>query len=118
MAQLVQVVGAVLILLAYAAAQFSLLDQRSRTYLVLNLLGAVVLTALAWRERQWGFLLLEGVWTLISLWGLIQVTRRRPAAVASALGRGARFAYRLRHGPRLPSDDPLEERPQAEEEGP
>ena len=50
------------------------------TYLVLNLVGSAVLAVLAWHEEQWGFLLLEGAWALISLWGLIQVLRGQPPA--------------------------------------
>jgi hypothetical protein len=80
MDQIVQVVGALLILLAYAAAQFGALNQHSRVYLVLNLVGSAVLAVLAWHEEQWGFLLLEGVWALVSLWGLIQVQRGQPPA--------------------------------------
>jgi hypothetical protein len=76
--QLVQIVGALLILVAFAAAQFGAMDPRSRSYLVLNLLGSLVLTVLAWHERQWGFLLLESVWAVVSLWGLIQLRRSRP----------------------------------------
>jgi hypothetical protein len=53
MDQVVQVIGALLILVAYAAAQFGALEQRSRLYLVLNLVGSTVLTLLAWREEQW-----------------------------------------------------------------
>ncbi len=78
--QVVQVIGALLILVAYAAAQFGALNQRSRVYLVLNLVGSAALTLLAWREEQWGFLLLEGVWALVSLWGLVRVQRGRPPA--------------------------------------
>jgi hypothetical protein len=82
MDQVVQIVGAVLILAAYAAAQFGALNQRSRVYLTLNIVGSAVLAVLAWREHQWGFLLLEGVWALVSLWGLIQVQRgQAPAEV-------------------------------------
>jgi hypothetical protein len=80
MAQLAQVLGAVLILAAYAAAQLGVWNQRSRIYLVLNLVGADVLAVLAWHVEQWGFLLLEAVWALVSLGGLLQVLRGRPPA--------------------------------------
>lgn len=65
-----QIVGALMILVAYAAAQFGAMDQHSRSYLVLNFVGSVVLAVLAWHERQWGFLLLESVWAVVSLVGL------------------------------------------------
>jgi hypothetical protein len=77
----VQIAGALLILAAYAAAQFGLLDQSSRRYLVLNLVGSAILAVLAWYEEQLGFLLLEGVWALVSAWSLVQVLRgQQPAA--------------------------------------
>jgi hypothetical protein len=43
-AQLAQIVGALLILAAYVLAQFGVLDQRSYWYLWLNLVGAAALT--------------------------------------------------------------------------
>jgi hypothetical protein len=46
-AQLAQVVGAVLILVAYAQAQFGLLNQSSYWYIGLNLVGATALAILA-----------------------------------------------------------------------
>ncbi len=75
--QFIQIIGAVLILVAFAAAQFDRLDQHSITYLVLNLVGAMILASLAAIERQYGFLLLEGVWTLVSGWALVGQLRGR-----------------------------------------
>jgi membrane-bound ClpP family serine protease len=80
MEQVVQVAGAVLILLAFGAAQFGRLDVESKVYLWLNLVGSLILAVLAWHERQWGFLLLEGVWAIVSAWSLVRGPRRRHAA--------------------------------------
>jgi hypothetical protein len=79
-AQVVQVAGALAILAAYALAQFGRLDQRSTSYLTLNFVGSVILTVLAWHEEQWGFLLLEGVWAIVSAYGFY--ARRRDAVPA------------------------------------
>jgi hypothetical protein len=69
--QLVQLVGAAMILVAFAAAQVGALDQRSYPYLSLNLAGAVALTWAAFVAAQWGFFVLETVWALVSGWGLL-----------------------------------------------
>lgn len=82
MDQVIQVAGALLILAGFAAAQFGWLAVSSRTYLVLNLAGSVILAYLAWVEDQWGFLLLEVVWAVVSLWSLVRVMRGLPVAGA------------------------------------
>ena len=71
--QLVQVAGAILILLGFVLAQMRRLDTRSIPYLGVNLVGSAVLAVDAARGGELGFLLLEGVWALVSAWGL---TRR------------------------------------------
>jgi hypothetical protein len=43
----------------------------------LNVVGAGILAVIAILERQWGFLLLEGVWTLVSLWAFVGLLRTR-----------------------------------------
>jgi hypothetical protein len=77
--QVVQIIGAVLILIAYIAAQAERLDPQSRLYLSLNLVGSIILAVLAASGSQWGFLLLECAWAIVSLWGLIASASRRPS---------------------------------------
>ena len=71
---LVQLLGAVAVLAAFALAQVGVLDQRTRAYLALNLAGASVLAVDAWLGAEWGFLLLEGVWALVSAWSLTRAS--------------------------------------------
>jgi membrane-bound ClpP family serine protease len=74
--QAVQIFGAVLILTAFALAQFRVLLPSSFAYLLLNLVGAGALAADAFHERQWGFFVLNGVWTLVSAVSLALRRRR------------------------------------------
>ena len=70
MDQLIQIVGALLILAAFAAVQFDRMRPDSRLYLALNLVGSAILAVLAVAAEQWGFVLLESVWAIVSAWGL------------------------------------------------
>ncbi len=71
MEQIVQLIGAVLILSAYLLSQTRRIAQDSFLYLLLNLSGSLLLAVLAAEGHQWGFLLLEGVWAVISLTSLV-----------------------------------------------
>jgi hypothetical protein len=73
--QVVSVLGAITILAAYAANQFGRLRATSRAYTVANVVGAAILTFVAAHEGQWGFLLLDGVWTLVGLAALARMLR-------------------------------------------
>jgi hypothetical protein len=86
LAQLLQLVGAILVLAGFTLAQLRILDPQSIPYLIVNAVGAGILAVLAFEERQWGFLLLEGVWTLVSLAGLVNRLRRPSAVPAGAAG--------------------------------
>jgi len=78
--QVVQLVGAVIILAAFALAQFGVLEVRSTSYLVANVVGAAGLAVIAYVEEQWGFFLLEVVWALVSLWSLATTLRATSAS--------------------------------------
>lgn len=83
MEQIVQIIGALLILAGFAGAQFGFLNPHSWTYLVLNAIGSTILAVLGYHERQWGFFLLEGVWAVVSVWGLYAKARGRTMSTAS-----------------------------------
>jgi hypothetical protein len=73
--QIVSVLGALAILLAFAANQFRLIGPMNLSYALLNFVGSLVLAVIAVIEVQWGFILLEVVWALVSLWGIITILR-------------------------------------------
>jgi hypothetical protein len=75
MDQVVQVVGALLILTAFTAVQLERMRPDSRIYLALNLVGSAILAVLALLGSQWGFVLLESVWAVVSAWGLAAALR-------------------------------------------
>ena len=74
---IVQIAGSLLVLAGFALAQKRIINPNSRSYLLLNTVGSAVLAANAVFERQWGFLLLEGIWALISAWSLTRVLAKR-----------------------------------------
>jgi hypothetical protein len=51
MGQSLQMLGAVMVLAAFAAAQFRVLQPQSYAYLLLNLFGSAILAVLAFEER-------------------------------------------------------------------
>jgi len=65
-----QIAGAILILAGFGAAQAGRLSTHSYAYLWVNLVGSALLAVLAVIERQWGFVLLETAWALITVCGL------------------------------------------------
>jgi hypothetical protein len=80
MLQLISVLGALAILTAYAANLFGWIHPSNLWYSVANFLGSAVLTVVAVVDWQLGFILLEGTWALVSLWGIYSVLRARVAS--------------------------------------
>ena len=75
MLQAISVLGALAILGAYAANLFGWVSPSNLWYSVANFLGSAVLTVIAVIDQQLGFILLEGTWALVSLWGIFSVLR-------------------------------------------
>lgn len=75
MGQVVQLVGAVLILAAFVLSQQGRLAPDSVHYLALNAAGAAILAVVAVGNGDIGFALLEGTWTIVSAVGLARALR-------------------------------------------
>lgn len=70
--QLISFVGALLILIAYVGHQVGRINARRPAYNIMNAAGSAILWWIALRPFQIGFLVLEGVWTIVSLWALVR----------------------------------------------
>lgn len=72
---LVQIIGAVLVLACFLLAQVDRVDPAGYRYLATNLTGSGAMTVTAIIAGEWGFVFLEGVWALVSVRGLVQRLR-------------------------------------------
>ena len=77
MIQAVSVLGALLCLVPFAGSQLQKLATESVPYQAMNLAGSSLLATVAVIESQYGFILLEGTWAVVSLVGFVRVIRRR-----------------------------------------
>ena len=77
MMQAISVLGALAILGAFAGNLFGWIQPSNLWYSVANFLGSAVLTVVAIVDWQLGFLLLEGTWAVVSLWGIFSALRGR-----------------------------------------
>ena len=67
------VIGVLMMLLAYAAAQLRRLDPTRVPSLVMNFLGSSLVLASLSRNFNLSAALMEGAWALVALFGLIRV---------------------------------------------
>jgi hypothetical protein len=81
MSQFVQIIGSLMVLAGFALSQRGVVNAKSLSYLGLNLVGSGVLAVEAIVEQQWGFLLLEGVWAIVSATSLVGVLRARTPTI-------------------------------------
>ncbi|MGH9525131.1 MAG: CBU_0592 family membrane protein [Terriglobales bacterium] len=74
-----QLLGAILVLIAFGLSQIGSMKPHSYSYLLLNLVGSGLLAVSAAVLLQWGFLLMEGVWAAVSLTSLLRRLLARAA---------------------------------------
>lgn len=77
--QVLSLVGAAMILVAYLAFQRGWLERKHRLYHALNFVGSALLTVVAVADGRAGFIILEGAWALLSIPGTLRPPRATPA---------------------------------------
>ena len=64
--------GVFMILLAYFLNIFGILHAKHLTFILLNLIGAALACTASVLLDYWPFIILEGIWALVSLYALIK----------------------------------------------
>ena len=75
--QVLSLLGALLQLIVYALMQLGRLACASYPYQLANVSGSLMMTVVATINREYGFILMEGVWCLTSAYGLMRLIRRQ-----------------------------------------
>ena len=71
-ASFIQIAGSLLVLGPFVLVQLGRMRTDTLAYGLLNLAGSTVLAVDALHGHQWGFLLLEGTWAVVSAYGLVR----------------------------------------------
>lgn len=79
MGQVIQLVGAFLVLGGFIGSQRFGLSTSSVWYLVTNAAGSAILATVATSNRDYGFLLLNVVWAGVAVVGLVRLAMGRSA---------------------------------------
>lgn len=75
--QIISLLGAFLILLAYFANSRQWLSPKDRSYNLMNLVGGLLLLWVAVVDRRAGFVILELAWALIAIPPLLRPQERK-----------------------------------------
>jgi hypothetical protein len=70
-------IGVCLILLAYFLSVFGWLSNKNKIFYLLNIVGAGLACYASWLIFYWPFVILEAVWCLVSIIGLLKSTQTK-----------------------------------------
>jgi hypothetical protein len=68
-------IGVGLILIAFFLNTEKLIPQNGKLYYILNVIGAALACYASFLINYWPFVILEGTWTLVSLYGLMKTMK-------------------------------------------
>ena len=68
-------IGVALILIAYFLNTERLIPVNGKLFYVINIIGAALACYASFLINYWPFVILEGAWTLVSIYGLMRTMR-------------------------------------------
>ena len=74
---IIGLIGVALILVAYFLNTETLIRVNGKLFYVMNTIGAVLACYASYLISYWPFVILEGTWTLVSIYGLMRTMRIR-----------------------------------------
>jgi len=80
--QVLSVVGALMVLTAYALIQSGIWRELDTGYLALNIIGSLLLGIVAIEDQRAGFILLEFAWAGLGFIGVVRAIKARKTAEA------------------------------------
>ena len=80
--QILSVIGALMVLSAYAMIQGGIWRELDAGYLALNIIGSILLGIVAIADQRVGFILLEFAWAGLGLIGVVRALKARKSAAA------------------------------------
>ena len=72
---IIGLIGVALILVAYFLNTETLIRVNGKLFYVMNTIGAVLACYASYLISYWPFVILEGTWTLVSIYGLMRTMR-------------------------------------------
>ena len=73
--EIVGTIGTGLILIAYYLNTIGMIIKNGKLFYVMNIIGAAVACYASWLLDFRPFIILEGVWTLVSIYGLMKTMK-------------------------------------------
>ena len=70
-------IGVALVLIAYFLNTERLIPVNGKLFYVVNIIGAALACYASWLIGYWPFVILEGTWTLVSIYGLMSTMKIR-----------------------------------------
>ncbi|MBS1919975.1 MAG: hypothetical protein JST17_06965 [Bacteroidetes bacterium] len=70
--EIIGTIGVGLILSAFFCNTFQLIPKEGKLFFALNVIGAALACYASWLIHFWPFVILEGIWTLVSFVGLMK----------------------------------------------